>query len=74
MRSGGGEHRLRAPKNRSRRTKVRLCAVFLRHILPALVLLRKPLFGLAKRRIPVTLYDSFANSEEGIIVFTIATN
>jgi hypothetical protein len=28
-----------------------LCAVFLRHILPALVLLRKPLFGLAKRHI-----------------------
>ena len=27
----------------------------LTHILPALVLLRKPLFGLAKRRIPRTL-------------------
>jgi hypothetical protein len=28
-----------------------LCAVLLRHNLPALVLLRKPLFGLANRRL-----------------------
>ena len=35
-----------------------LCGVLLHHILPALVLLRKPLFGLAKRRQPRTLNDS----------------
>jgi len=32
-----------------------LCGILLHHILPALVLLRKPLFGLAKRQLPVTL-------------------
>jgi len=37
-----------------------LCGVLLHHILPALVLLRKPLFGLAKRQLPRTLCDSFA--------------
>jgi len=34
------------------------------HILPALALLRKPLFGLAKRQLPVTLCDSFAQLNE----------
>jgi hypothetical protein len=33
-----------------------LCAVFLHHILPALVLLRKPLFGRSKRRIQPERY------------------
>ena len=33
----------------------RLCAVFLRHILRFLVLLRKPLFATAKRQLPRTL-------------------
>jgi hypothetical protein len=49
---------VRAPKNRSRRK--RLCAVFLRHILRLLVLLRKPLFATAKRQLPRTLNASFA--------------
>ena len=34
-----------------------LCGFLLHHILPALVLLRKPLFGLAKRQLPRTLGD-----------------
>jgi len=34
-----------------------LCGILLHHILPALVLLRKPLFGLAKRQLPRTLGD-----------------
>jgi len=50
--ASGADRALRVPENRSRRTKVRLCAVFFHHILPALVLLRKPLYGLAKRRQP----------------------
>ena len=32
-----------------------LCGIFLHHILPALVLLRQPLFGLAKRQLPRTI-------------------
>jgi len=32
-----------------------LCDILLHHILPALVLLRKPSFGLAKRQLPRTL-------------------
>jgi len=32
-----------------------LCGILLHHILPALVLLRKPLFELAKRQLPRTL-------------------
>ena len=35
------------------------------HILPALVLLRKPLSGLAKRRIPGTLYEIAPNLLKG---------
>jgi hypothetical protein len=34
-----------------------LCGILLHHILPALVLLRKPLFGQAKRRQPRTLCE-----------------
>jgi len=34
-----------------------LCDILLHHILPALVLLRKPLFGLAKRQLPRTLSE-----------------
>ena len=36
-----------------------LCGILLHHILPALVLLRKPLSGQAKCRIPGTLNESF---------------
>jgi len=38
-----------------------LCGILLHHILPALVLLRKPLFGLAKRQLPRTLDDMGEN-------------
>jgi len=41
------------------RSGLRLCGILLHHILPALVLLRKPLFGLAKRQLPRTLGASF---------------
>jgi len=41
----------------------------LTHILSALVLLRKPLFGLAKRQLPRTLCDSFALLNESINFF-----
>jgi hypothetical protein len=34
-----------------------LCGILLHHILPALILLRKPLSGLAKRQLPVTLSE-----------------
>jgi len=37
-----------------------LCGILFHHILPALVLLRKPLFGLAKRQLPVTLGERTA--------------
>jgi hypothetical protein len=37
-----------------------LCTVFLRHILPALVLLRKPLLGLAKRHIQPNVMCNWA--------------
>ena len=46
----------RVPQNRVR--AYALCTVLLHHILPALVLLSKPLFGLAKRRQPRTLGES----------------
>src|SRR5215510_9617064 len=45
-----------------------LCTILLHHILPALVLLRKPLSGQSKRRIPGTLYDSFASRKYLIIL------
>jgi hypothetical protein len=45
----------RVPQNTSR--AYALCGILLHHILPALVLLRKPLFGLAKRRQPRTLSE-----------------
>jgi hypothetical protein len=48
----------RVSQNRSRACAKRwnaLCAVLLNHILPALVLLRKPLSGLSKRQLPRTL-------------------
>jgi hypothetical protein len=37
-----------------------LCGILLHHILPAMVLLRKPLFGLAKRQLPRTLCEIWA--------------
>jgi hypothetical protein len=45
----------RVPQNRVR--AYALCTVLLHHILPALILLRKPLSGLAKRRQPGTLCE-----------------
>jgi hypothetical protein len=45
----------RVPQNTSR--AYALCGVLLHHILPALVLLRKPLFGLTKRQLPRTLCE-----------------
>jgi len=54
----------KAPKNCSRRK--RLCAVFLRHILRLLVLLRKPLFATAKRQLPRTLSAIAHNRENNL--------
>ena len=38
------------------------------HILPALVLLRKPLFGLAKRRQSITLYEMVGKDRMNILI------
>ena len=51
----------RVPQNTSRANT--LCGILLHHILPALVLLRKLLSGLAKRRQPRTLGEK---KREGI--------
>jgi hypothetical protein len=47
---------------------MRLCGVFIRHILAALVLLRKPLFGLSKRRIQPERYVQCPSKLLGKIV------
>ena len=43
-----------------------LCGVLLHHILPALVLLRKPLFGLTKHQLPRTLCVMWGKMFENI--------
>jgi hypothetical protein len=43
-----------------------LCGILLHHILPALVLLRKPLFGLAKRQLPRTICAMAHNRENNL--------
>jgi len=40
-----------------------LCGVLLHHILPAMVLLRKPLSWLAKRQLPRTLCEIHAETD-----------